>query len=158
MSERQSIQSTYNPEAAICYGCGYNNPHGHHIETFWDGEVGVATFTPSPEHTAFPGAVYGGLIASLIDCHSLATAIGAKYSAQGREPGTAPELTCVTGNLNVSYKKPTPMGVELRLESRVKEMHERKAIITTHVIANDEVTAVGETVAVYVDARSLSSL
>jgi len=86
---------------------------GLHVQTYWDGEIGRCHFRPRPEHTAFPGYVYGGLLASIIDCHSIGTAIAAMYDHAGREPGTKPEITCVTGNLNVSYKKPTPMGVPL---------------------------------------------
>jgi len=147
------IQKFYNPDAAICYGCGYNNPHGLHIQTQWDGEVGHSEFNPRPEHTAFPGYVYGGLLASLVDCHSIGTAIAAMYDAAGREPGSEPEITCVTGKLSVSYHKPTPMGVTLKLECRVKELTEKKAVITTEIIANGEVCVTGETVAVRVPSR-----
>jgi acyl-coenzyme A thioesterase PaaI-like protein len=146
-------RSAYNPDAAICYGCGFNNPLGLHIQTRWDGEIGHCTFVPRPEHTGFPGFVYGGLLASLIDCHSMGTAIAAMYDAEGREAGSSPEITCVTGNLNVSYKKPTPIGVELKLESRIKEITERKAIVTTEVLANGEVCVTGEVVAVRVKSR-----
>lgn len=149
----KAIQETYNPEAAICYGCGINNEHGLHIKTRWDGEIGHSTFIPRPEHTAFPGYVYGGLLASLIDCHSMGTAIAAMYDAENREAGSSPEITCVTGNLNVSYKKPTPIGVELKLESRIKELTEKKAIVTTEIIVNGEICVTAEVVAVRVSSR-----
>jgi acyl-coenzyme A thioesterase PaaI-like protein len=156
MSQKQKpIQDYYNPDAAICYGCGRNNENGLHIQTFWDGEIGHASFMPRPEHTAFPGYVYGGLIASLVDCHSMGTAISAWYAAEGREPGTAPEITCVTGNLNVSYKKPTPIGVELKLEARIKALTEKKAVVLVDVMVDGEICAVGETVAVRVSSRLL---
>lgn len=153
MAEQKPIQAHYDPNAAICYGCGYNNPHGLHIQTYWDGEVGTCTFTPKPEHTAFPGYVYGGLLASLIDCHSIGTAIAAMYDAEGREAGSAPEITCVTGNLNVSYKKPTPIDAELRLETRVKELTAKKAVVTTELFAGDTVCVTGEVIAVRVLSR-----
>lgn len=151
----QAIQDTYNQSAAICYGCGINNPHGLHIKTRWDGEIGHSRFIPRDEHTAFPGVVYGGLIASLIDCHSIGTAIAAMYDAENRSAGSSPEITCVTGNLNVSYKKPTPMGVELKLESRIKEITAKKAIVSTNLIANGDICATGEVVAVRVESRLL---
>ena len=151
--EQKPIQHFYNPETATCYGCGFNNASGLHIETYWDGEVGHCTFTPRPEHTAFPGFVYGGLIASLIDCHSIGTATAAMYDAAEREPGTGSEITCVTGNLNVSYKKPTPIQADLKLEARIKELTDKKAIVTSELIANGEVCAVGEVVAVRVPSR-----
>lgn len=149
----QAIQDTYNPAAAICYGCGMNNPHGLHIKTRWDGEIGHSRFIPRDEHTAFPGVVYGGLIASLIDCHSIGTAIAAMYDAENRLAGSSPEITCVTGNLNVSYKEPTPMGVEIKLESHIKELTTKKAVVSTNLIANGIICAVGEVVAVRVDSR-----
>lgn len=149
----QPIQDTYHPDSAICYGCGINNPHGLHIKTRWDGEIGHSKFIPRDEHTAFPGVVYGGLIASLIDCHSIGTAIAAMYTEAQRPAGSEPLITCVTGNLNVSFKKPTPMGVELILESRIKEMTSKKAIVTTNLMANGVICAVGEVVAVRVESR-----
>lgn len=151
----QAIQDSYNSAAAICYGCGINNPHGLHIKTRWDGEIGHSLFIPRDEHTAFPGVVYGGLIASLIDCHSIGTAIAAMYDAENRLAGSSPEITCVTGNLNVSYKKPSPMGTELKLESRIKELTAKKAIVSTSLIANGEICALGEVVAVRVASRLL---
>lgn len=148
------IQHFYNPETAVCYGCGRNNAHGLHIQTFWDGEEGVARFTPEPYHTAFPGVVYGGLLASLIDCHSIGTAIAAMYQAEDRAPGTAPEITCVTANLNISYLKPTPIDSELVLRTRVKEITPKKAIVTCVLSAGDEVCVQAETVAVRVASRA----
>lgn len=147
------VQDSYDPNIAICYGCGFNNPHGLHVKTRWDGEVGHSSFTPRPEHTAFPNFVYGGLIASIIDCHSMGTAIAALHDAEGREMSPDTDISCVTGNLNVSYKKPTPIGVELKLESRIKEMTERKVIVTTELFANGEVCVVSEVIAVRVSSR-----
>jgi acyl-coenzyme A thioesterase PaaI-like protein len=149
------IQDYYPGESAVCYGCGRNNPAGLHIETYWDGEEGVCRFTPKPHHTAFPGFVYGGLVASLIDCHSMATAIGAAYQAAGHDPGTAPEITYVTGSLEVKYLRPTPMGVELVLRSRVTEMREKKAKVATSVYAGELECVRGEVVAVRVPSRMM---
>jgi acyl-coenzyme A thioesterase PaaI-like protein len=149
------IQDYYPGEAAVCYGCGRNNSDGLHIETYWDGEEGVCHFTPKPHQTAFPGFVYGGLIASLIDCHSMGTAIGAAYQAAGRNPGTEPEITYVTGSLSVRYLKPTPTGVELLLRSRVTEMQEKKATVVTSVYAGEMECARGEVVAVRVPSRMM---
>lgn len=147
------IQHFYNDSTAICYGCGKHNPDGLHIQTYWDGEVGRGTFEPRPEHTAFPGFVYGGLLASLIDCHSIGTAIAAMYDAEQRTPGSTPEITCVTGNLNVSYLRPTPIGVPLQLEARIKALTERKAIVTCSVFAEGRETVSADVVAVRVRSR-----
>lgn len=149
----QPIQQFYNPEAAVCYGCGFNNPYGLHIQTYWDGRIGRCTFDPLPEHTAFPGFVYGGLLASLIDCHSIGTAVAALYDLEGRAPGSDPEITCVTGSLFVSYKLPTPIGTTLHLESQIKEIKPRKAVVTTELFAHGKLCVIGEVVAVRVASR-----
>lgn len=152
------IQTHYNDETAICYGCGKNNPLGLHIQTEWDGTEGVCHFTPLPEHTAFPGVVYGGILASLIDCHSIGTAIAAMHDAAQQPYGSLPEITCVTGQLNITYLKPTPMGVELVVRAHVKELTARKAIITSSVYAGEVECVRGEVVAVRVSARQADAL
>lgn len=149
------IQDYYPDEIAVCYGCGRHNPDGLQIQTYWDGTEGICRFTPRPYHAAFPGYVYGGLIASLIDCHSMGTAIAAAHQAAGREPALDSGITFVTANLNVSYLRPTPMGVELLLRSKVRELGEKKAIVTTSVYADGMECVRGEVVAVRIPSRKL---
>ena len=72
-----AFQDYYPEDVAHCFGCGRLNEHGHHIKSYWDGDETVARFVPRPYHTAIPGYVYGGLIASLIDCHGTGTAAAA---------------------------------------------------------------------------------
>lgn len=136
-----AIQDFYPDEEALCYGCGRNNPEGLHIRTIWNGEEGVFRFRPKPYHTAFPGVVYGGMLACLIDCNSIGTATAAAYDAEGLEPGTGPVISYVTANLNVTYLKPTPLEAELVVRCRVKETAGRKTIITTSIYV-DEVECV----------------
>jgi acyl-coenzyme A thioesterase PaaI-like protein len=148
------VQDFYPDEVAICYGCGRHNPHGLHIQTFWDGHEGVATFHPQPHHTAFPGFVYGGLLASLIDCHSIGTAIAAWYQAEGRTPDTPPEITCVTANLNVNYLKPTPIQRTLTLRSHIRELSERKVTVATSLYAGADETVTAQVIAVRIPSRA----
>ena len=86
------------------------------------GEETIANFIPRPYHTASPGYVYGGLIASLIDCHGTGTAAAAAYRAEGRSMDTNPALRYVTASLKVDYLKPTPLGVPLEIRGRIKEI------------------------------------
>ena len=119
----KAIQLYYPPEWAHCYGCGYLNAHGLHIKTYWDPEKGESEtrVTPRPYHTAIPGFVYGGLLASLVDCHSTATAAAAKAQAEGLSLEATP-LRFVTASLKVDFLKPTPLGPDLRLVGRPKEV------------------------------------
>lgn len=151
-----AIQDFYPEDIAVCYGCGRKNEHGHHVRTFWDGKVGTATFLPEDYHTAFPGVVYGGLLASLIDCHCIGTATAAAYDKDGIDPSENHEITHVTGNLNVNFLKPTPMGTELTLQSRIKEITDRKAIVECSVFADAIETVRAEVVAVRVPSRRMT--
>jgi acyl-coenzyme A thioesterase PaaI-like protein len=113
----------------------------------------VALFTPEPFHIAIPGFVYGGLIASLIDCHSTGTASAAAYRRAGREMGTEPALRFVTASLQVDYLQPTPLGVELAIRGKVEEISDRKVIVTSTVSAGGAVCAKGRVVAVKMPAN-----
>ena len=157
MTEK-SFQELYPEETQHCYGCGVLNEHGHRIESFWDGDVSICRFDPEPHHIALPGYVYGGLIASLIDCHGTGTAAAAAYRAEGREMGTEPPLRFVTGSLHVDYLKPTPLGVTLTLRGRAKEIRGR--VITVEVTLSAEAiqTAKGEVVAVRMPEEWLRNL
>jgi len=143
-----ALQDHYPDGFAHCYGCGRLNEHGHRIRTYREGEEAVARFRPSAHHVALPGFVYGGLIASLIDCHAIAAAADAELRAAGHEVGAVPTPRYVTASLHVNYLKPTPLGGELELRARVRERGPRKAVVEVALSANGVVTARGEVVAV----------
>jgi acyl-coenzyme A thioesterase PaaI-like protein len=143
-----AVQDFYPDDYAHCYGCGRLNPHGLQFRSTWDGDEAVAHFTPEPYHVAVPGFVYGGLTASLIDCHAMATAALARYRAEGREPGSEPHVRYVTAALKVDYLQPTPLGVLLEARGRVLELTPRKAVVEVRVLARGVVCVRGEVVAV----------
>mgnify|MGYP001572005368 FL=1 len=144
----KAFQDYYPDQLAHCYGCGRLNEHGLQIKSYWDGDESVCVFRPRPYHTAIPGYVYGGLIASLIDCHSTGTASAAAYRAQGREMDTDPPLRFLTASLHVDYVRPTPIDGLLEVRARVKEIKGRKVVITSTLSAGGEVCARGEVVTV----------
>ncbi|CAG0945583.1 partial acyl-coenzyme A thioesterase 13, partial [Anaerolineae bacterium] len=126
---QKAFQDYYPDQTAHCYGCGRLNEHGHQIKSYWDGDESVCVFEPRPYHTAIPGYVYGGLIASLIDCHSTGTAAAAMYRAENRAMDTEPAFRFVTGSLHVDYVRPTPLGVPLQVRATVKEIKGRKVVV-----------------------------
>jgi len=146
----QAFQDFYPDALAHCYGCGRLNEQGLHIRSFWEGEESVARLEPRLYHIALPGFVYGGLIASLIDCHGTGTAAAAAYRAQGRAMDSQPPLRFVTASLHVDYLRPTPLGVPLEVRAHVKEVKGRKVVVTARVEAGGAVCARGEVVAVEV--------
>ncbi|MBC8097947.1 MAG: PaaI family thioesterase [Armatimonadetes bacterium] len=138
----------------VCFGCGTANPDGLQLKSYWsteDPQHIVATFTPKPQFMGYAGWVYGGLLASLIDCHSNWTAMAHHYQAEGRAPGTLPRIVCVTGSLGVKYIKPTPMDTPLHLVAWVEGEIARKTRILCEVYAGAVLTAAGDSVFVRVD-------
>ncbi len=147
MTEK-AFQDYYDDQVSLCYGCGRLNEHGLRIKSFWEGDRSVCTFYPKPYHTAIPGYVYGGLIASLIDCHSTGTAAAAQYRQEGRSMDSEPKLRFLTASLHVDFLKPTPIEGPLVLRSSIKEIKGRKVVVETELTVDGVVCAKGEVVAV----------
>jgi len=145
---RKAFQDYYPDNLSSCYGCGRLNSHGLQIKSYWDGDDTVATFYPRPYHTAIPGYVYGGLIASLIDCHGTGTASAAAYRNEGREMDTEPPLRFLTASLQVDYMQPAPIGVPLEIRGKIKDLKGRKAVVNITVYAGGKMCARGEVIAV----------
>lgn len=144
----QAVQDYYPDDVAHCYGCGRLNEHGHQIKSYWDGDETVSKFIPKEYHTAIPGFVYGGLIASLIDCHGTGSAALAAYRNENRAIDTLPALRFVTASLQVDYLKPTPLGPEIELRGKIIEVKGKKVITEISLIADGVVTAKGKVIAV----------
>lgn len=152
----KAFQDYYSEAYSYCYGCGRLNDHGLQIKSHWDGEETVAVYMPLAHHMAIPGYVYGGLIASLIDCHSTGTAAAAAYRQEGREMDTEPQLRFLTASLQVDYLRPTPLGVSLEIRGIVEEITERKVVVRSTLIAEGEVCAIGKVVAVKMPENLIS--
>ena len=147
-----AFQDTYPDDLSHCYGCGRLNEHGLQLKSRWDGEETVAVFTPRPYHVALPGFVYGGLIASLVDCHGTASAAAAACRAEGRELGSEPPVRFVTAALHVDYLRPTPLGGPLEIRGRIEEIKGRKIVVAETVSAGGQLCARGRVVAVRMPA------
>lgn len=150
MSENSpvAIQDVYPENVAHCYGCGRLNEQGLQIKSYAEGDETVCHFLPRPYHMAVPGYVYGGLIASLIDCHATGTAAIAAYRAEGREPGTNPAIRFVTASLKVDFHRPTPLGPVLELRGRAREVRGRKVWLDIELSAEGQMCARGEVLCV----------
>lgn len=134
-----------------CWGCGILNERGLQIKSTWSGDEAVCTWQPMDYHLAGPTHVLnGGIIATIIDCHSICTAIAAAHRAEGRAMNTEPSIWYATASLQVTYLKPTPINEPVVLRARVKEMKGKKTIITCSLFAEGEECARGEVVAVRV--------
>jgi acyl-coenzyme A thioesterase PaaI-like protein len=146
---KKAIQDGYPDDFAWCHGCGRLNEKGHHFRTGWDGEKTLTIYEPKEEHMAMPGFVYGGVIASMIDCHGTGSAAIALHQKNGYEIGDGEEPPrFVTGSLKVDFLKPTPAEVPLKAYGTVTEIHPKKWKVETEVYAEDQLCARGEVVAV----------
>ncbi|UII54360.1 PaaI family thioesterase [Cytobacillus spongiae] len=151
-----AIQDEYSADFAWCYGCGRMNESGHHFRTGWDGERTMTIYDPAKEHMALPGFVYGGVIASLIDCHGTGSAAIALHHKNGHKIGDGVEPPrFVTASLQVDFLKPTPQNVPLKAVGTVEEIHPKKWKVHTEVYANDILCARGEVVAVVMPSTFL---
>jgi acyl-coenzyme A thioesterase PaaI-like protein len=148
VEESHAVQDFYPEDVAHCYGCGRLNPAGYRLKTRWEGEDTVSRFTPESHHTAIPGYVYGGLIASLLDCHGTGGAAAAMLRREDREIGEGEAPRFVTASLQVDYLKPTPLGPELEIRGRIVEITDRKVVLEATLSAEGSVTARGRVVAV----------
>lgn len=157
MTEK-AFQDYYPEYLAHCYGCGSMNKFGHQIKSFWDGDESVCHFQPQPYHTAIPGYVYGGLLASLVDCHGTGTAAAAGYRVENRAMDTEPPLRYLTASLHVDYLKPTPLGSVLEIRAKVKEVKGRKVSIEEWIVVNGEITVKAGLIAVQVPESLVKEL
>ncbi len=158
MSDTSSAVQDYYPEdVAHCFGCGRLNEDGHQLKTVWEGDETVSRFRPAPHHTAIPGYVYGGLIASLLDCHGTGAAAAATLRREGREIGEGEAPRFVTASLQVDFLKPTPLGPELVVRGRVLEINDRKVVLEESLSAEGVVTARGRVVAVRMPEQMIPS-
>lgn len=150
----KSIQENYLPGFAHCYGCGPANGHGHHLKSYLEDGQTAARFTPGLQYTGgFPDKVYGGLLASLLDCHGAATAAAFACKLRGHEigPGLG-GLRFVTASLKVDFKRPTPLHKELTVHGRLVSLEGRKAVVALTLSADGLVCVTGEMLAIELPA------
>jgi acyl-coenzyme A thioesterase PaaI-like protein len=113
-----------------CWGCGADNPEGLQLKSFWDGDLATAVFLPHPRFAAGPVHVLnGGIIATLLDCHGVCTAIARAYDDARRPIGSEPEIWRATTSMTVDYLRPTPIGEETHLRGRVSAVEDRSITV-----------------------------
>jgi acyl-coenzyme A thioesterase PaaI-like protein len=135
-----------------CHGCGADNEKGLRLKSFWDGDDAIATWHAQPHHCGGTREnLNGGIVATLIDCHSLNLAIARAYRAEQREIGSAPRIGYVTANINVCYLKPTPISVPVELRARITKLEGRKAWVSCTLSAAGEMRATGEVLGIRVE-------
>jgi len=137
----------------VCFGCGTANPDGLQIKSYWEGPEAVCHWDSQEKYHGWSGILNGGVLATLIDCHCMGTAMAAAYQAEGRALDSAPVYRYATGTLNIRYLKPTP-NTHIELRATVKEIKGRKTTLHCKVFAEGQQTAEAEVIAIRVaDSR-----
>ncbi|XYD09045.1 PaaI family thioesterase [Methylobacterium sp. NMS12] len=145
-----AIQDRYSPNFAHCYGCGPANPHGHHLKSYLSNDRTEARFTPDTIYSGgVPDNVYGGMIASLLDCHGSASAAAFAYRDRERMMGdNGPPIRFVTASLQLDFRRPTPLGEELLITGTLKALDGRKALVSLSLSAGGVECAYAEMLAI----------
>ena len=150
MSEQPSIQDQI--PANHCFGCGPQNAQGLQIKSYWTGEdESRCQFMPEPQHCAGPTHyLNGGIIATIIDCHTVCTAIADGYRQAGREVGSGEKIWYATGKLDVQYKAPAAIDKPVILDAKILERGPKKTVLHCTLTSGERVCATADVIAVRV--------
>lgn len=148
MSDSINELLSFQDQGAVefCFGCGADNDKGLKLKSYWGPEKSaVAKFQTDTHHCGgAPGIVFGGLLASLIDCHACNYAVALAYRNDGREIGSGTKISCVTAELQVTFLKPAPISLPIELRATVSRAEGRKSWIHVDAIVEGEVKAYGD--------------
>jgi acyl-coenzyme A thioesterase PaaI-like protein len=137
-----SIQDRLFPTMA-CFGCGPANPKGLQLKSFPDDGFVTATFRPWPEHDNGLGFLNGGIISTLLDCHSAAAVMNEAFERGWSAFGGAP-LPYVTSGLNIRFLRPSPLHEPVELRAVVTEAHEPEITCSAELIFDGKPRATAE--------------
>lgn len=141
----------------VCFGCGVHNDQGLHIKSFWEGDEAVCNWESEEKYHGWSNLMNGGVMATLIDCHCMCTAMAHAYREEGRSLVSLPEYRYATGTLNVKYLKPTSNNDPVQLRAKVIETKGRKTVLSCEFFCKGEKTAEAEVVAIRVFDSSTES-
>jgi len=106
-----------------CFGCGPANELGLRLKSYPADGGTVATFTPWPEHDNGLGYLNGGIISTVLDCHSAAAVLWEANQRQW-EPLPGAALAYVTAGLDVRFLRPSPLSSAVELRAQVGDASE----------------------------------
>jgi acyl-coenzyme A thioesterase PaaI-like protein len=131
-----------------CWGCGPRHPRGLRIKSYLSDDGSVCSWRPGPDYVGWPGVLNGGILAALVDCHCVCTAVADVYRREQRPLDSHPSVAFATGSLSVTYLKPVPIDASVELSARISERTARTSRLQCDVSARGELCARAEVVAV----------
>ncbi|WP_083043337.1 PaaI family thioesterase [Mycolicibacterium elephantis] len=139
--EATSIQDRLFP-TMTCFGCGPANARGLQLKSYVaDGYIS-ATFTPWSEHDNGLGFLNGGIIATLLDCHSAAGVMN-EAALQGWEASPGALLPFVTAGIDVRYLRPSPLDRTVELRAVVVKSTEPEIVCDAELLYDGKTRATG---------------
>jgi acyl-coenzyme A thioesterase PaaI-like protein len=120
--DSRSIQERLYPDLT-CFGCGHKNTAGLRLRSYPGDGVVTASFLPWPEHDNGIGYLNGGIISTLLDCHS-AAAVVLEAERRTWTPLPGALLAYVTAGLDVRFLRPAPLTEPVDLVGRITEAGE----------------------------------
>ena len=149
MSDRQYFQD-YLP-GTTCFGCGNSNEQGLQIKSYWDGDVAKCQWQPQKHHVGWAHLTCGGIIATIVDCHCIATAMATAFRNENRPLESEPKYLFVTGSLNIRYLKPAAVDKPMELHAHVTHVkNSKKFTVVCDVYVDNEKTADAQVIALLV--------
>ncbi|UZR95614.1 PaaI family thioesterase [Chondrinema litorale] len=134
----------------VCFGCGIENEEGLQIKSYWEDNLSICKWQPEEKYHGWANLLNGGIIATLIDCHCMCTAMAAAYKYEERGLDSLPEYRYATGTITVKYLKPTSCEKEVLLKAKVLELKNKKVVMQCDVFSEGEKTAEAEVIAIKV--------
>jgi acyl-coenzyme A thioesterase PaaI-like protein len=132
MADALSIQEQLYPDLT-CFGCGHKNPAGLRLRSYPGDGVVTATFQPWPEHDNGFGYLNGGIISTLLDCHS-AAAVMLEAQRRGWTALPGATLAYVTAGLDVRFLRPAPLAEPVELVGRITSAEEAEMTAAVELV------------------------
>jgi acyl-coenzyme A thioesterase PaaI-like protein len=127
-----SIQESLYPDLT-CFGCGHANPDGFHLRSYREGDRTVATFGPRPEHDNGFGFLNGGIITTVLDCHTAAVVMW-EANQHGWKAEIGAPVPFITAGLEVKFLRPTPLGPVLSLRAEPEKVSESEMVVNAELV------------------------
>jgi len=141
----------------VCFGCGSQNQDGLQIKSFLEGDISICKWQPIEKYHGWADLMNGGIMATLIDCHCMGTAMAHAYNSENRNLDSFPVYRYATGSLNIKYIKPTSVHHQVELKAKIIEVKGKKTVLSCELYSQGEITAIAEVVAIRVYDSSLET-
>lgn len=143
-------------EENVCFGCGKNNPEGLQIKSYWEGDTCICIWNSQQKYNGWTNLLNGGILATLVDCHCMATATSYAYQQENnRAWNSEPVYRYATGTMTIKYLKPTSNNLPIRLEAKIREVKNKKTTVQCTCWSGGIKTAEAEVIAIRVYDSSL---